>query len=110
LSNIHGLGQIYSRQTAETSRGATVKALIQRIEPWVAKRDMARIVRFLQVCAANPRAGQQIANKKNGNEEYVVPAYNTHIVDILLNVIWEQRGGNSAWLPVLKSVRHQLQR
>jgi hypothetical protein len=35
LSNIHGLGQIYSRQTAEASRGKTIKALIQRIEPWV---------------------------------------------------------------------------
>ncbi len=67
------------------------------------------MVRFLQLCAANPRAGQQVPSKKNRDEEYVVPAYNTHIVEILLRVIWEQRGGNQAWPPVLESVRHQLQ-
>lgn len=115
LSNIHGLGQIYSRQTAEACRGATVKALIQRIEPWVVKRDAGRVARFLQHCAANPRVGQRLVNKNNKSgdksidKEYVVPAYNTHIVEILLGVIWEQRGGNSAWRPVLDSVRHQLQ-
>jgi len=111
LSNIHGLGSVYSRQTVEASRGSTVKALIQHVEPWVLKRDVGRIVRFLQLCAANPRAGQWVPskNKKNGDEGYVVPAYNTHILEILLGVIWEQRGGNCAWLPVLKNVRHQLQ-
>jgi len=112
LSNIHGLGQIYSRQTAEASRGSTVKALIQRIEPWIMKRDIGRIARFLQLCAANPRAGQRIASKsgkKNKDKEYIVPAYNTHIVEILLKVIWEQRGGNSAWRPILESVCHQQQ-
>jgi hypothetical protein len=108
LSNIRGLGQIYSRQTVEASGGVTVKALIQRIEPWVTKRDIGRITRFLQVCAANPRAGQRLPSK-NKDKEYVVPAYNTHIVEILLDVITGQRGGNSAWLPVLKSVRSQLQ-
>jgi len=111
LSSIQGLGQVYSRQTAEASRGSTVKALLQRIEPWILKKDVGHITRFLQHCAANPRAGQRIvnANSKSRSKEYVVPAYNRHVVEILLGVIWEQRSKNSAWLPVLNSVRHQLQ-
>jgi len=48
LSNFRGLGRVYSSQTARTSNGATVSALIKRVEPWTMKRD---IVRFLQQCA-----------------------------------------------------------
>lgn len=103
LSNIHGLGKVYSQQTIAASRGSTVKALLQRVEPWVCRRDVDRIARFLQFCAANPRAGEQLA------PGYVVPPYNTHVAGILLNVITEQRARNSSWLPVLESVRHQLQ-
>jgi hypothetical protein len=103
LSNIHGLGKVYSQQTMAVSKGSTVKALLQRVQPWVCRRDVDRIARFLQLCAANPRAGEQLA------AGYVVPPYNNHVVGILLNVITEQRSRNSSWLPVLDSVRHQLQ-
>jgi len=101
LSHITGLGKVYSRQTAAASKGLTVKALLRRVEPWVCRRDVNRIVRFLQRCAANPRAGQRLS-------DHVVPPYNTHVVQILLGVITEQRARNSAWLPVLQAVQNSL--
>jgi len=91
-----------SRQPLPASKGRAVKSLLRRIEPWVKRRDAARIVRFLQLCAANPRAGQRMPTG------YVVPPYNTRVASILLGVVAEQRARNSMWRPVLGAARAML--
>jgi hypothetical protein len=102
FSDLNGLGPTYSKQTILASKGSTVKAVLQRAEPWVLRGDVDRIVHYLRACAANPRAGQQL------DEDYVVPPFNSFVAGILLNVMVEQRAGNNKWLPMLERVRHML--
>jgi hypothetical protein len=102
ISDLNGLGPTYSKQTILASKGSTVKAVLQRVEPWVLRGDVDRIIQYLLKCAANPRAGQQLEGG------YVVPPFNTFVAGILLNVMMEQRAGNSKWLPMLERVGHML--